>query len=143
MGAKCSKAPDRGEQENSSQTATPPRFHKTSNGPSPAGQRKELVDVGNLEEPAETPQGGWGMKFAAGMKFADILAQDEDQDEATYKNAGGKSRDDKTKLTRVLSAKGTSGLRAKTSTVAKKGVLKVRHFHNPNLHSFFASFLYF
>jgi hypothetical protein len=101
MGAKCSKAPDSGELESSFQTATPPRFHKASNA---GGDRKRMgfAGVANLETPPERQQ-GWGMKFISGAQEPEPKTS---------------------KLARAPSGKTTS-VRYKTSTVAKKGALKV------------------
>lgn len=93
MGAKCSKAPDSGEQESSFQTATPPRFHKSSNG---SGDRKRMETLPERQQ-------GWGMKFIAGAQEPEPKTS---------------------KLARAPSGKTTS-VRSKTSTVAKKGALKV------------------
>lgn len=122
MGAKCSKAPESREQDDYHQTSTPPRFHKTSNGPAPGGHRKRMgfAEVGHLDRSSEEHHEGWG------MKFVDSRAQDG---EATH-NGAERGREDKAKLARAPSGKATS-VRSKTSTVAKKGALKVCHFRIP------------
>lgn len=87
-----------------------------------------FAEVEDLEALAEENEGG------SGMKFSDFRAQ---ENEATH-NMIERSREDKTKLARAMSGK-IASVRSKTSTVAKKGAMKVYHFIYSTYPRFFAS----